>query len=286
MLVEEVKKLTPLQRLCFWITERESIRLKKEAGDPKPWSTNEVLQNFRFCNVIRSDDKVSQWLMNNWYTKENIEKGNLVTACVLARQINNIETMTDIGYPHPWNPKRVEAICKKRVADGKKVFNGAYIITGGLGGGTKVEQVIHLVVDPIHKAKVAPVYESLEATHTRLMNYVGMGSFIAGQVVADIKLALNHENYWLDRNTWAPMGPGSKRGMNRLHERNPDEKKNQAKFTKELQELRSQLRKLLPADLYLRMEAMDLQNCLCEFSKMERTLFDSKRPKQLYPGVK
>src|ERR1044072_865418 len=51
--------------LIFWARERENIRKKKAAGLPPPWTENPILQTYRFCNVRRRDDRVSQWLIGN-----------------------------------------------------------------------------------------------------------------------------------------------------------------------------------------------------------------------------
>ena len=40
-----------------YFQERESIRLKRERGEPGPWTTDEVFQNGRFLNVFREDDR-------------------------------------------------------------------------------------------------------------------------------------------------------------------------------------------------------------------------------------
>ena len=285
MLIEKVKTLSNLDRLCYWIKEREAIREKKEAGEQKPWTDDVILQSYRFCNVVRADDKVSGWLVENWY-KPNKGHPNMLTACVLARQFNKIETLTDLGFPLEWNPRRMLILLNGRTNRGLKNFNGAYVITGQLAVGTpKIEQVVNLVVTPIHKAKPKLDFTSMAETHTALMGFDGLGPFIAGQVTADLRLAIPEEDKWLDRLTWAPIGPGSRRGMNRLLSLPLKSGMTQSVFSKHLTSLRVRLRSKIPADLYCRMEAMDLQNSLCEFDKMERTLWENRRPKQLYKGV-
>ena len=46
-------------RLVYYINERESIRKLREAGYPKPWTQDKILQTYRFCNVNREDDTVT-----------------------------------------------------------------------------------------------------------------------------------------------------------------------------------------------------------------------------------
>src|SRR6266404_755739 len=52
--------------LWHWITERHRIYLKRLAGDPPPWTQDETLQRYRFCNVFRELDNVTGWLRENW----------------------------------------------------------------------------------------------------------------------------------------------------------------------------------------------------------------------------
>ncbi len=50
----------PIRAFFAWCRERESIRLKREAGLPPPWSADPIFQQGRFLNVFREDDKGSQ----------------------------------------------------------------------------------------------------------------------------------------------------------------------------------------------------------------------------------
>ena len=40
-----------------WCIEREAIRVRREAGQPPPWSQDPVFQKGRFLNVFCEDDK-------------------------------------------------------------------------------------------------------------------------------------------------------------------------------------------------------------------------------------
>ena len=47
----------PVKSFFEFCKERENIRLKRERGEPGPWTTDEVFQNGRFLNVFREDDR-------------------------------------------------------------------------------------------------------------------------------------------------------------------------------------------------------------------------------------
>lgn len=282
MNIEEVKKLDPFERLVYWITERESIRLKKEAGEPRPWTDDDILNTYRFCNVRRMDDRVSQWLLKNWYEPYRDHK-NIVLACVLARHFNQPSTLEAIGFPEVWNRQTVgrmfERVEKLRLE--RAVFNGAYMIRAGSDWSNKVEMVFYETVQQFVPQLSDLVFHSVESAVTCFSCYRNLGTFMAGQIVADLRWATSWR--FKDRLRWAAIGPGSRRGMNRLLGRDIKSFMGQEEFNHWFgTEVLENVKSLIPRSISKRLEAIDYQNCLCEFDKYERTLFDGRRPKQLY----
>lgn len=282
MKLSEVRKLNPIDRLTYWIKERESIRLKKEAGKPKPWTDDEILQSYRFCNPRRMDDKVSKWLYLNWY-KPYFNHPCTLPAVALARFINKPESLsliTHLVYT-PGRPKwrEIKSTLRKYRDAGNVIFNGAYMVRGN-DGQDKIECVVDHYVRPM---RVEIDRSSMEETWKAIHDCYGFGSFMAGQVVADLRWAL--DGSWEDRKIWAPIGPGSAKGMNRVQGRLPGQSLGQLQFLDELQVLILVLQRKLPKSISSRMEAHDYQNTLCELSKYEKALWDEGRPKQLYKGI-
>jgi len=60
--------------LVEFAVKREALRKAKEAGGPPPWTIDEILQKYRFCNVRRADDRVSKWLIENVLLERFIKK--------------------------------------------------------------------------------------------------------------------------------------------------------------------------------------------------------------------
>jgi hypothetical protein len=123
----------------------------------------------------------------------------------------------------------------------------------------------------------------MEMQHAALRQVSGYGSFLAGQVIADLR-HLRGAAWARDRMQWAPVGPGSARGMRRLMGQDADAKTSmrQAAFGPLLRELMDVVS--IPSTCASRFEAMDLQNCLCEFDKYCRAMLDGHRPHRLYRG--
>lgn len=295
MYIEEVSELPVKERFFYWIKERTNIKHKKDLGLPKPWTNDVILQSYRFCNVRRMDDKVSHWLSKNWY-EPYFDHKNILAAVALARFINQVESLSFVGFPLKWDTEKIKSRMRKYRDDPSSptsIFSAAYMVRGGDAGGEKISDVVDRYVNPliVNNIKSQLDRDCMEESHSILQNCYGFGSFNAGQVVADLRWAM--EGGWLDAKHWAPVGPGSSRGMQRLQGIDVKASRQsrmvkQEEFIEFLHELmkegnkRKDIKNLPVVSI---MEAQDWQNCLCEFDKYERVLWDQGRPKQKYPGV-
>ena len=268
------------------MVKREEARVNKEAGLRKPWTDDPVIQQYRFCNVRRMDDKVSKWLLRYWYPRSG-KPADFVIAAALARLINWPDTLAFISGGKRfagWDPKRTLNALDLYKSRGNKVFTGAYIINGARGG-SKTKQVVDNIDTLAEDAIDIVVPYSMEETFENLQGYPGLGSFMAGQIVADLRWtkAMREPS---DRLEWAPIGPGSRRGMRRLLGKPAQGSMTQKEFAPLLHNLVSHF-----ADVQQRifndrqLEAMDVQNCLCEFDKYSRVLNGEGTPRSRYPGV-
>jgi hypothetical protein len=262
-----------------FVARRERIRAMKESGLPKPWTSDPILQNFRFCNVHREDDKVTKWFAKNWRSDRYWDHPNLVPAIMLGRTINWPDTLEYIGFPDTWDRRTYWGYLNDFQRMGKKVYTGAYMITAGPTGVSKNEWVTGNAEQYFtRKPKLEGL--TLESAWTLLTTsgYPCVGPFIAGQVVADLKYTpvLKEASDWWD---WAAVGPGSTRGLNRLFERNLKDSVPQAQGLDEMLRLRR------AADLG-QFHLQDVQNCLCEFDKYERVKYGQGKPRSSYPGTR
>lgn len=279
----DVAKLEPFDRFLYWIKERESTRKLKTEGKPKPWTDDEILLKYRFCNVRRMDDVVSQWLLKNWY-QPNFNHPNMLFAVVLARFLNLPSSLECVGFPLRWSKeriKRIKDLLRTKKQGGETIFNSAYMVRGN-DGEDKLASVIDYIIQPLIANPPTLDTGSMQRCWVSIECRYGFGSFMAGQVVADLRWALS--GTWNDRREWAPAGPGSQRGLNRLLGRPVKQPIKQDQFLEELQALIQECKTQIPLGLSRKMEAIDWQNCCCEYDKYCRTLNNEGRPKRLYPG--
>lgn len=266
-----------------WISERQRIYNAKQRGAKKPWTKDPILQQYRFCNVYREQDAVTKWISDNWRTP-NAQHPDLWFAMVIARLFNKPETLGALGFPYTFRPA---PFVKKLKSLPPPIFNGAYIVSTNGIAMNKVDYLVDRVLKPLWAARayIRPTHDdTLGSFHARLTEYDGIGSFIGAQVVADLKYVMPLKfapDWW----SWASSGPGSRRGLNRVCGRPYTQSWSEKEWAAALHELQTAMEPLMrAADLPL-LHAQDLQNCLCEFDKYERTRLGDGKPKQKYGGV-
>ncbi len=280
--------LTPNQeQLIYWITERESIRKKKEAGLPAPWSDNPVMQVTYFCNVNREDDKVTKWIRQNWtypcdtLGEECAEYYDF--AMIVARIFNLPSTLEELQQPietYHWL-EHAEEVFHDRKARGDNIWNGAYIISTN---GKKMDKASYclILLEKLAKShKITHNCSTLKEAHQALMKVEGLASFLAAQVVADLKNTVGHPlNKAEDWFTFSAPGPGSLRGLSWFFEEKVSAKNYHAKI-KEAYEI---LEFELPEEILEFLCFQNLQNCFCEYDKFMRVTNGTGRSKRKYKG--
>lgn len=251
--------------LAYWISERESIRLRRAANMPPPWTPDPIMAGTRFTNVHREDDKVTKYIRNAHVWSN---PGMPVWPVLLARMLNNIPTLSVLeSLVLQGDLDRIGHLLKARRLAGHRIFSGAYTISTC---GQKVDKIDYVlgVVAAVKRIDDHGEwdYTRLYAFHNQLMQIKGLGSFLAAQVVADIKNIKGHDLYAApDWYTWSAPGPGSLNGLTAYFGRTITE----AEYHKAIEECWHEVRLLLP-DYVLPLHRQDFQNCLCEFSKYVR----------------
>lgn len=260
-------------RLVKFILARHRVYKRREAGKPQPWSSDPILQQYKFCNIYRELDRVTRWIAVNW-REPNKDDRHLWFALVVARRCINLpDTLRDLGYPIRWGPDHFLRVLERRKRKGKPIFNQAaykLILSGQKGNLAKIQ--VELVLNPLWHArdKFRPHSDdTLQTFHDRLAAVPFMGSFYAAQVVADLKHVgrLRHACDWW---TFVASGPGSRRGLNRILGRPPKAAWDEAEWIEELHRMRGIVVPALDEAGLPRMHVQDVQNCLCEYDKLER----------------
>lgn len=271
-----LKNKKVVQFIAF-IKARHDVYTQKAAGAPRPWTTDKILQRYKFCNVYRELDRTTQWIGENW-RKPNEADPDLWFAMYVARCINYIPTLEELRYPVPWNSMWFKRILEARKQRGAQIHSNAYSITTHH---TKISKIMFYaqILERLWCNREALRFrrgESFAVYADRLMAEQGIGNFMAGQVIADLKYCAPH----FDVGDWwhfALSGPGSRRGMQRLCYMSLNAKIlkrciPEAQWYRQLLALRNMVVPTLAEHGMSEMHNQDLQNCLCEWDKYERIM--------------
>ena len=295
--MQDSYKTTMLKSLTYFVSERENIRLLREKGEASPWTEDAILHKYRFCNIRRCDDRVSKWIIDNIIEPHSSSDWLWIMLCA-ARYINWPPTIKELIDKGEWPIQSFSAtdfgkVIDNRMKRGEKTWTGAYIITGRNipKGMDKGYFIAKNMIEPLFSAfeiidyfaNTEPEDRSVETTMSLFKGIYGWGTFMVGQAVADMTyspiLGLAK-----DLHTFAPIGPGSLRGLNRIYDRPLEQVTQQDRFNDELMEVREFVKSHATVDVSS-LTLHDWQNCMCEFDKYQRAQ-NKGRPRSNYTPEK
>jgi hypothetical protein len=277
-----------IESFFLFINERENIRVKKEDLKlPFPWTEDEVLRTYSFTNVKRANDRTTRWVNDNWYSKhlQDDEKLQFIN-CGIFRWFGTVEFGNKLGWQNEFFPAKIEEVARFMLQTGQKVFTGAYIITNGGISGPKQEVVINYYLKPLWNSipdllEIAESTKSWEAV-ARAMSVVpghGGSGFMTKEVLLDV-FHTSIFNNMKDEKTWTPIGPGARRGLNRIYGRLHESNLSTGIALKEIREIQTFTEKYWKHSFEL--YTTDIQFQLCEFDKYQRVRNNQGRPRSTY----
>jgi hypothetical protein len=250
-----------LDKFIYWVNERENIRWRREQGLPAPWTDDPILQHHHFCNIRREDDRGTKEI-RQVRVELDLAMHKRPEFYTLARLFNKADTVKSYwlyGIDH----------IKQLREEGEKLFHVAYVVSTCGERMDKVDYVAR-VVKAVRDSYVSNL--SCRECFDCLRRVDGLGSFLAGQIVADLKND-QYLHYAPDWHNFAVMGPGSKKGLDILFGLGTTERN----FTERLVALNRAVEGAIP---YIHMQ--DLQNCLCEFQKFMHYVENSPGRRRVY----
>lgn len=281
----------------FWnfINRRHSIFLKKEDGEPKPWTNDPILQSWHFCNPFRQNDKQTRILQDkvigpHWRDPRrelmlfNIFVYRAFNLHSTYDYIFNTIKTDDHTWIEYWPTFMVIDTLQKYVHTGHTLTSGAYMLRGYEGmpkyhsipkSLEKVWNIKDQLTDLITTAS-----PTLQGTHNLLVNqkFWGWGPFTCYQIVLDLLYTPILQGA-TDVNTWCCFGPGAKRGLREIW---PDLKLTEPFMLAAAQTLLIDQGKYLEEHVPT-MNLQDIEFSLCELQKYRR-IKNGGRAKEKYNG--
>jgi hypothetical protein len=209
----------------YWIfaSERQKAFEKRRVGLPGPWTEDPILQEYKFCNVFRAADRVSQYLIRDVaYKADHSTPADKIFQILAFRMFSKNETwesLTKILGHAPLIEDLISGSFEKALSqvkkDNGKLYTGAFILCANDAYGFSEKHLNHValfrkmfVVDQLHESLL--LAKSLKEIYNLLHDYPLMGDFMSYQIAID----LNYFTYiQFSENDFVQPGPGALRGL-------------------------------------------------------------------------
>lgn len=281
---------------------RELIRLKRELKMPREmWTNDRIFQTYSFTNVHRFYDRTTQYLYNELYQKNRKSSfQEQIMNAAIFRWFGSADFAGTLGWQEKFSVPKIERAAALCETHGLNVFSGAYIIPACGRPGSKVViacDVLSAVWRDIDKlADAARQHQSWQVVYDMFHEFLGYGGsgFMAKEALQDALLMPVLEKAH-DRYTWTPVGPGGRRGLNRIYKRGTRDRMKEHEAVGECLALHKKLwkhwerwRNSQPAEIaflrnpILSLGAHDVQFQLCEYDKYQRVKHGQGRPRKKF----
>jgi len=206
----------------YFAFERQNIFWKKLNSEKAPWTDDEILQTYKFCNSYRVNDRVSQYLLKNViYNGKKYNVEDMIFRILLFKLFNKestwellLDNFEDITLK-TFDIKKYSEVLENAISRGIKIYNDAYISCANKAFGYDRKHDNHLAllnqIFNIDKAHLKILNaKTMEEGFNIIKSYPLIGNFMAYQLVTDINYS-DVVNWREDEFTVA--GPGSLRGI-------------------------------------------------------------------------
>ncbi|MES9995631.1 nucleotide kinase domain-containing protein [Desulfovibrio aminophilus] len=207
----------------YWkfAAKRQDIFFARLRGDPRPWTDDSILLEHKFTNAYRASDRVSQYLIKNVIYDGDQDIDEVFFRIILFKLFNKIETwellkrnIKEISYSS-FNFDRYDKILTNAIEQNNRIYSAAYIMpTGGRGTKYKRKHRMHLdlLQQMMHDKLPNQITnsKSMGNVFELLLNYPGIGDFLAYQFATDINYS---ELTNFPETQFVVPGPGAKDGI-------------------------------------------------------------------------
>lgn len=311
-----------IKDFAYWINERHRIYIKRQQGEPKPWTHDVILRDYKFTNAFRELDKGTLSLREMVPRCSDLEHRHVIFNIVWYRMFNRYEHAKDVGFCWDW--EELNEKMRANEALGRRIFTSAHM-TVGRPGEAKIDtmlKTLKVIWNEINTfTNKVREFSRLEEIFEWLLSrpYCGIGPFIGYEIVTDLR---HYGQLWSngdpsDRFTWVNLGPGCVRGLKRLGYEFPTLGDVSRVYEAVLQHLESYVQVHLPLPdcrgpgrsdpvtglpvpdvngdteeggkrfhrgVWPPLELREIEHSLCEFDKYQRVKTGVGRPRQKFNG--
>lgn len=268
----------------YWViaAERQEIFFKKLNGELAPFTMDPVFNTYKFCNVFRASDRVSQFLIKSVIYSYPTKPENVLFRIFLFRLLNKIETwqlltgqlgeITLKNFSFERYSSALEAIRRKQ-----PIYGNAFILCANKAFGYDKKHQNHLalinhVFGRTEISKKLLGARTLKQLFLTLREFPLIGDFMAYQLAIDFNYS---EVFDFSENDFTIAGPGAQRGIEKCFiDTGGKSSEYIIQYMAERQDKEFERLGINFKDLFGRsMHAIDCQGWFCETDKYSRVKF-------------
>jgi hypothetical protein len=211
----------------YWrfAAERQAIFFRRLEGAPPPYTEDPILQTYKFCNVYRACDRVSQFLIQGVIYKTPRNPLDTLFRIFLFRLLNRSETwqalehiLGDISL-ESFSVEQYTAALEQLKSQGP-IYGNAFILCANKAYGFDQKHRNHLalleeVFQKTQTGKYLLDSPTLKELFLRLRELPLIGDFMAYQLAIDFNYS---EVFNFNENDFTIAGPGAWRGIHKCFE--------------------------------------------------------------------
>lgn len=213
---------------AYWrfAAERQRIFELRRDDPAGPWTDNQILRRYKFCNAFRASDRISQYLISRViYAPEaaDLPAEDVFLRIVLFRLFSKertweaLERATGGVRRATLDPDRLSRVLDSLRSDGP-IYTAAFILCAHDAYGYRVKHRNHLELvarmfapgalgaDLAVASSLGDIYEALRA-------WPMIGPFMGYQLAVDLNYSDHLE---FDENDFTVPGPGAVRGLSKV----------------------------------------------------------------------
>jgi hypothetical protein len=282
ILTKRTKPKPSIAYNTYWkfAAERQDIFFKRFNGEIYPWTKDKILNQYKFTNVYRATDRVSQYLIKNVIYKGSQKPEEVFFRLLLFKIFNRISTwevleneLFKISFKD-YSFKMYDKVLSEMLQNKFPIYSAAYIMASGRSTfGCERKHQNHLqLIELMIKEKVPYKLQqckSMNEAYTLLHSYSTIGDFLGYQFVTDINYStlINFSEM-----EFVKAGPGAKDGILKCFKDFGDYSfEDIIKLMSDNQETEFERLNLDFKNLWGRnLQLIDCQNIFCEVGKYAR----------------
>lgn len=264
----------------YWrfAARRQELFVRRVTGEQEPWTDDPILKAYRFTNVYRAADRVSQYLIRHVLYEGSQQPEEVFFRTLLFKLFNRIDTWVRLAAavgPPRWAGFRHERYARTldaALARGERIYSAAYIMPSpGFGHDRKHRNHLCLLEHMIRDGAPRRIERarSLQQVFAILRGYPSIGNFLAFQFAIDLNYS---ELIDFGESDFVVAGPGARDGIRKCFaDTGGFSDADVIRIVAERAEEEFQLRGLAFHTLWGRaLQLVDCQNVFCELDKYAR----------------